>query len=648
MNPSPPSSRLMPAFVVALILIVATSAFGIDQTVGLFGYEPEQSFNGYTLFEARQNPEIFLIDNYGRLVHSWEMEYTNSSDLYLLPSGQLLRGAKVIDEFGDLKRSMQLIAWDGTVQWQFPYEGDTYRQHHDIEPLPNGNVLILASQDISLAEATAAGFDPDVVGDPGVKVDYVVEVEPTGPTSGDIVWEWYLMDHLVQDFDPAMDNYGVVEDHPELIDANWHITAYYDWTHANSIAYNAELDQIAICSRTFGEVWIIDHSTSKTEAAGHSGGNSGMGGDILYRWGNPQTYRAGTTDDQMLWGPHDIHWIEPGMPGEGNLIVYNNGWNRPEGQYSTVVEVTTTVDHTGQYPRPASGEPHGPAGFSWSFGANAPETFFSATISGAHRLPNGNTMVCVGRPGLLFEVTDDGDVVWEYQNPVIDVGPLEQGQPTTPSNQQVFRCHRYGVDYAAFTGRDLTPGAPIEGYSITVSETTHQPTAPLDNDSVLVTTRIVPDADVHLRLAELIVATADTSMTLALYDDGTHGDLVADDSNFAAYIPPMAGQTEVTYFVSTEDDKSVIVSDPVFAAVNGVFYTYTVTAEFVCGDINSDGNGPNVSDLTYLVEYLFSGGPQPPELGAADVNGDGDGPNVSDLTYLVAFLFSGGDPLNCP
>ncbi|MBD3331398.1 hypothetical protein GF356_01000 [candidate division GN15 bacterium] len=639
--------RLLLVVPMVLLIIVASSTSAQEQTVGLLKYDQSQSFNGYTLFEPRKNSEIFLIDNYGRLVHSWQMEFANSSDVYLLPSGKLLRGAKVTDSLDQINRTMQLIAWDGTVEWSFPYQGDTYRQHHDIEPMPNGNILLLASQNIGLTEATAMGFDPAQVGDAGVKVDYIAELQPVGTDSAIVVWEWYLLDHLIQDFDSTKPNYGVVAEHPELFDANWHLASYSDWTHCNSIAYNPQLDQIVLSSRNWGELWVIDHSTTTAEAAGHTGGNSGMGGDILYRWGNPQTYRAGTADDHILYGPHDIHWIEPGLPGEGNIMVYNNGWNRPEGSYSTIEEITSTVDQSGDYPQPDSGVAHGPADVTWSYGAHVPQTFFSATISGAHRLPNRNTIVCTGRPGYLFEVTNDGEVVWEYQNSVDGDGPIQQGAEPHQANMQVFRCHRYPLDYPAFDGRSLQPGAPIEDYIVTVSGTSHMPVEPSNSDSVLVTTRIVPDSDVTIVLTELIVDTESDSLTLPLLDDGTHGDGIAGDSVYGAYIPPLPGNTNVTYHVYIEEDKGNTVLDPVFATDNDVYYTYTVTAEFICGDINGDGNGPNVSDLTYLVDYLFSGGPQPPDLGTADVNGDGEGPNVSDLTYLVAFLFSGGSPLNC-
>ena len=101
--------------------------------------------------------------------------------------------------------------------------------------------------------------------------------------------------------------------------------------HTNSVAYNPELDQIMLSIHEFSEVWIIDHGTTTAEAASHSGGRRGKGGDLLYRWGNPRAYRTGSNVDQRLFAQHCAHWIPAGLPGAGHMLVFNNG-NRSSGR----------------------------------------------------------------------------------------------------------------------------------------------------------------------------------------------------------------------------------------------------------------------------------------------------------------------------
>lgn len=200
---------------------------------------------------------------------------------------------------------------------------DEYMLHHDIEVLSNGNVLLVAWELISDEEAIASGRDPALLPDNELWSLKIVEVEPTGQTTGDVVWEWRAWDHLIQDFDADQENHGVVADHAELIDLNYfdvnrpNTVPVADWLHTNSIDYNAELDQIAVSVRHFSELWVIDHSTTVEEAASHDGGSSGMGGDLLYRWRNPQSYDAGDAEDQQLFLQHDVRWIDADLPGAG-------------------------------------------------------------------------------------------------------------------------------------------------------------------------------------------------------------------------------------------------------------------------------------------------------------------------------------------
>jgi hypothetical protein len=460
--------------VFALVLLLpALPAQGQERTVGLMSKEAGVS-DGYILFAPLRSNTTYLIDNDGRLLHSWWSAAGPALSVYLLENGLLARAEYVPDpKFwgGGTGGRIVIQDWHGQVRWQYEYVSEDHVQHHDFEVLPNGNVLVIAWEQKSMEEALAAGRIPNWLTERGIWALHIVELQPRGPEGADIVWEWHLWDHLVQDYDSTLDNFGVVADHPELVDINYRGVGTDvrspDLCHANSVDYNAALDQILVSVRHYSELWVIDHSTTTGEAAGHSGGRSGKGGDLLYRWGNPQVYKAGDENTRRLHWQHDAQWIEDDLPGAGNMLVFNNGVERPGGEYSSVVELMPPVDSLGQY-RLTPGEAYAPADPLWEYTAPTPEDFFARSMSGAQRLPNGNTLICDAPYGIFFEVTPDGEEVWRYVNPVTQDGPLRQGEtiggtPTLRDNQ-TFRCIRYPRDYPAFDGRDLTPGDPIERY----------------------------------------------------------------------------------------------------------------------------------------------------------------------------------------
>jgi hypothetical protein len=252
--------------------------------------------------------------------------------------------------------------------------------------------------------------------------------------------------------------------HPELVDPNGArrgVPAF--WNHMNSLDYNPALDQIVLSVRGNDEIWIIDHSTTKAEAAGHTGGRSGKGGDLIYRWGNPAAYKRGTAADRQLIQQHDALWIPDGYPGAGHITIFNNGYDRG---WSSIEEIVPPLDANGRYLL-APGKAYGPDKPVWHYEAKNRADFFSSEISGAQRLPNGNTLVCAGVIGNLFEITPAGETVWQYVNPVVRGGILAQGE--TPGKDvrghlfnAVFKVERYAPDYPGLRGRDLTPKGVIE------------------------------------------------------------------------------------------------------------------------------------------------------------------------------------------
>jgi hypothetical protein len=398
----------------------------------------------------------------GRVVKVWETDSTPASLAYLEESGNLLRaGLAPNPPFGRTAGGggrIQEFSWNGELVWDFTYGTATATQHHDFIRLPNGNVLLLMKERKTAAEAIAAGRIPTTVEGTEVQPDSLVEIRPMGKTGGEVVWEWHLWDHLIQDHDNTKANFGDVAAHPERVDINYNVTAGQranpDWTHFNSVAYNADLDQVVVSLRNFGEIWIIDHSTTTKEAAGSTGGRSGKGGDLLYRWGNPRVYRAGTTQDQQLFGQHNAHWIPRGLPGAGHLLIYNNGDTRPGVRYSSADEIVLPVDSNGRYTL-GPNKRFGPDRAVWSYSAPNPADFYSVNISGAQRLPNGNTLICAGAPGIIFEVTPDKKVVWQYNMPGFG-GRGGQG------GRNVFRAHRFGPDFPGLAGKPLTAGRPLE------------------------------------------------------------------------------------------------------------------------------------------------------------------------------------------
>ncbi len=454
-----PSSRMMVFFVIFFLLgayMPLSSSQQVNQNPLALNFT-----EGQILYSPMWTTTTYLRYADGSLNHSWSSSYFPGVAVWWLGDGTILRTIRVGTGpgSGGAGGGVQKVDWDGNIIWDFRYNRDGVRSHHDVKTLPDGNVLLIAWETKTRAETIAAGRNPDYVSYDGFMPDHVIEVQPTGPSSGEIVWEWHVWDHLIQDYDSSKENYGVVGDHPELVDINYNTALFYDWMHTNSIDYNEEFDQILISVHNFNEVWIIDHSTTIEEAAGHTGGNSGNGGDLLYRWGNPETYDAGTTSDEKFFNQHDATWIEEGYPGEGNILVFNNGVNRPGSHYSTVDEIIPPVNDSGEYYL-EPGSAYGPEAQTWIYTANPPTSLYSLTVSGAKRLPSGNTLITNGVTGQIFEVTPEGTTVWQYDTggqvfKVVYIASTEEEppEPNTPN----LDCS------GSLSWTKIEPGATVNG-----------------------------------------------------------------------------------------------------------------------------------------------------------------------------------------
>jgi hypothetical protein len=402
----------------------------------------DEPYDGHTLISPNNVGASYLLDMDGVVVKTWHGTGHPASMAYMLPDSSVLRPSMDpagVFQAGGAGGRIQRIDGTDVVVWDFLFSNSDHQQHHDIEPMPDGNVLLIAWERKTQAEAEALGRQ---VIDRDMWPTLIVEVEPAGPYGGTVVWEWHAWDHLIQDVDAGLPNYGVVAEHPELIDINCGTVGPEgcDWLHANAIDYNPGFDQILFSSKKMNEFYVIDHSTTSEETAGRTGGNSGMGGDILYRWGNPQAYDRGDAAGQYYHVVHGANWIDDGLPGAGHILTFDNG-DRPGyvNDYSTVAEIVPPVDEFGHYTIGPT-TPFGPDAPVWAHGG--PGGYYGGPRQcGAFRLPNGNTLISLSPGGVIFEVTAAGVTVWQYHYGVniprsqrywVDCGAVDdRGRPAT-------------------------------------------------------------------------------------------------------------------------------------------------------------------------------------------------------------------------
>ncbi len=374
----------------------------------------QEVFDGLLLFtpvtpaQSTEYYSTFLMQNDESIINEWRHPTRPSSIAYLLPDSTLLYPTTLNGRPGGGK--IIRYDWYGNILWEYQFTNSPYSFHHDIEPLPNGNILLLAWEIIPIYEAISLGRT-DINSDMWPEV--IIEIEPLPNNNAQIVWQWHAWDHLIQNVNPELPNYGELHENPQRLNINMgalggghqNNNENGEWFHANSIHYNELLDQIVISSRHLNELYIIDHSTSTEEAASSIGGNSGKGGDILYRWGNPENYGIDNVG-YTLNAQHSVNWIEYNYMGGGNLIIFNNiaGFN-----YSEVIEIELPINEENNYYYDL---PYLPLEPLWQFNEN--EGFYCNTQSGAFRLPNGNTIVTVQFPPRIFEVTYDGNIIWDY------------------------------------------------------------------------------------------------------------------------------------------------------------------------------------------------------------------------------------------
>ncbi len=611
----------------------------LTQTVGLF-LNATNACPGYTLMSPMQGTNAYLLNNAGQYVHKWTSQYCPGRGDYLMTNGHYFRECSVrtiLSTGGGEGGRHEERDWEGNLVWAFDLNTSTNMSHHDFKVLPNGNLIMIVCEYKSLADVIAAGFNTNlcvsaITANGGFMLpDYIAEVQPTRPYGGNIVWEWHSWDHLIQDYDSTKHNYGVVSNNVGLINANPPSGQNQQfWNHFNGIDYNPQFDQILISCRCNSEIWVIDHSTTTAQAAGHTGGSYGKGGDLLYRWGNPQQYKLGTQANEILWQQHCCIWIPANYPGAGHILIFNNG-NGGRG-YTSVDEIVPPVDAYGNYSR-TTGAAFGPANLYWTYTNNPATNFYCSDIGGAEREANGNTLITHGTHGTLFEVTTNGTTVWSYINPETST-PLAQGSAIPPDPNmagqwynEVFKVHRYPTNFVGFTGKDLTPRGTVETYTGAATDSvglglpdiwvrahfgtlsavtatsdhngdgltdiqcyqwgldptawntpviaaiTQTPVSPTSADAVWVTAQLTDNVS-STRQLMLNCNTGGGWTNVTLFDDGLHQDGAAGDGIYGGQIAAQPSGATVSYYLAASDSLGLTATTP--AGAPGTTYSYVV------------------------------------------------------------------------
>ena len=476
-----------------LIVLLSMPSLAYERLQGpteLLLCNKEKAFSGYTLFGV--GGRTYLLDMDGRVVHIWPI----GTNPHLLDNGNIVDAGK--DDPSGFQ-GFKEVDWDGKTVWEYTEKREGYAPHHDWVRIFNKKLnapttLYIANKSITHEQAIAAGADPRKGPYQGGQMDAVVEVD----MQGNVVWEWCFFDHVVQDVDPAKPNYvgqgKTVADHPGRININMPGRPLKrDWLHCNSMDYNAKLGHMVINS-VQGELYVVDHDG--TFVAGDVKASiakaASPAGDFLYRFGDPARYSQGdpprvlenwdnaTSGHKQMGGAHDVHWIKPGLPGAGHIMVLNNGqYLYQRTPQSSALEINPFLDargrDTGTYVNPPDAgyrretydhDTHNqPRQIStqivWSYRSVNSHGFFSHIGSSAQRLPNGSTFICSDTEGHFFEVTAAGELVWEYINPVTRDGAVKVLGDVLPMTNSVFRAYRLAADHPALKGRELAPKGTI-------------------------------------------------------------------------------------------------------------------------------------------------------------------------------------------
>ena len=401
---------------------------------GVTIYDPARTWNGYTVLSPLATQAVIVIDMNGNVVKRWD-DFNNSAG----GPARILPGGGVIAASGarpPRQESLELVQrdFDGDVVWSFKNNEEielrdagkvwSARQHHDWqrEDFPAGYYSPEYSPAVSGSNTLILAHTNHVVpavSDAMLEDDRLIEVSPDGK----IVWEWTAALHI--------DELGFAPDARAAIKAAAGVNAArgsFDWLHINSATYVGPNRWFDAGDRRFAPNNVIISSRQASLLA-----IVGRDGSIVWRLGPDFSASPELRKIRQIIGQHHAHLIPKGLPGAGNVLVFDNGGSSGYGFAGPIAP-----DGVGAFARATSRVLEiNPVTLElvWSYAA---PRFFSTNISGAQRLPNGNTLVTEGAGGRMFEVTSDGAVVWEYMNPLF-AGPRQ--------SNDVYRAYRLPYDW---------------------------------------------------------------------------------------------------------------------------------------------------------------------------------------------------------
>lgn len=367
------------------------------QGLGLRGLVRELACPGYTLFTpSHGGRQTMLIDLEGRVVHEWRLPWAPGLSAQLTDHGTLLYCGRILESESEWLR---VQPWKGGVVAELDWQGNVlWEVRH---PTHHHDATLLRNGNVMLLclqELPQAIAARVQGGRKGTEAEgrMWADVLVEMTRDGRIVWQWRSWEHL----DPAIDRITAEQE------------TRTEWTHGNAVV---ELDDgsLMVSFRTISTVAGIDRMT----------------GQVRWRIGAP-----------VLAQQH-----APSMLPSGSVLVFDNGTHRSDHMmsFSRVIEVKPDTQQ-----------------IEWCYQEHYPFDFFSPFMSSAQRLGNGNTLICEGNFGRIFEVTAKGQVVWEYVNPFFVPSALDAQEP--PSNR-MFRALRYGAAQVEPFLRANKPGEALSG-----------------------------------------------------------------------------------------------------------------------------------------------------------------------------------------